>query len=189
MKKILVTVLLALPPCAAQAADAGAYVFGSLGYNAAKPSSFTVDTPDRKAGGAAFELGGGYRVNQIFAIEASYAYLGKPEISYDNTFSGSFKLNAFRVSALGIVPINDELSAFGRISLNYMQIAPSGQIGGNAVKGETRYDARTGVGLGLSYSLNKNLSVLGDYEYIYVDKDHTGLDGISLIKAGLRYQF
>ena len=106
------------------------YIGGSLGLN---------------DGESAWRLFGGYRVNRNAAIELGYADLG--EMNFGGTPVNS---DAWELSALGILPLGERVSAYGRLGF-YRGEARGGGIN------ETTTDLT--FGLGAQYDVNRNIGV------------------------------
>ena len=73
----------------------------------------------------AFKIFGGYKFNKNFALEAGYFDLGKFGFAATTmpagTLNGQIKLRGLNFDAVGILPLAEKFSAFGRVGLNYAQ--------------------------------------------------------------------
>lgn len=124
---------LACGPAAAQmqAQDQRApYVGGSLGIN---------------DGESAWRLFGGYRAHRNAAIEFGYADLGEMNIG-----GNAVNSDAWELSALGILPFGERVSAYGRLGFY------RGEARGGGIT-ETNTDLT--FGLGAQYDVNRNIGV------------------------------
>nr|WP_199068706.1 outer membrane beta-barrel protein [Chromobacterium sp. ASV5] len=216
MKKIIAVSVLSLAALSAHAAEQGAYVFGNLGYNFAKPQQLDTHGVDglnssSSAAGMSWELGGGYRFNDHFALEASYADFGKAKTSVsartgviDGNVDVSLATTALRLAAVGILPVNNELELFAKVSLNQMYF--KGSVNANVGIPEAGFEQagsasakqnhlRPGIGFGATYKLNKQVALRGEYEYLSLPdwKLPNGADvmqnGMHVLKAGVSYSF
>src|SRR3982074_1080676 len=126
--------LAALNSPVAVAADDNWYLGGSIGQSRSENShsrigtqlggsGLTVNSISDDSRDVGFKLFGGKKFNKNFAVEGGYFDLGKFGFTANTTpagtFGGTIKLNGFNVDALGILPITDKFSAFGRAGLQY----------------------------------------------------------------------
>ena len=76
-----------------------------------------------------YKLFGGYKFNKNFALEGGYFDLGKFGFTATTvpagTLNGNIKLKGLNLDAVGILPIAEKFSAFGRVGLNYAQAKDS----------------------------------------------------------------
>ena len=191
----------------AVADDTGWYVGANVGQSKAKidderitsnllgagfaTSSITDD--DRDTG---YKLFGGYQFNKNFALEGGYFDLGKFGYTATTvpagTLNGNIKLNGLNLDAVGILPITERFSAFGRVGVNYAE-AKDSFSGTGAVKvlnpNPSKRDTNFKVGLGLQYALTESLAMRAEAERYRID-DAVGNKGdIDLISVGLVYKF
>jgi len=156
-------------------------------------TSSTIVDDDRSTG---YKIFGGYQVNKNFAVEGGYFDLG--HFGYTattvpaGTLNGNIKLRGLNLDLVGIVPLTEKFSAFGRAGLNYAQARDSFsgtgavQVGNpNPRKNDTNYK----LGLGLQYALNESLAVRAEAERYRVN-DAIGNKGhVDLFSVGLVYRF
>lgn len=185
------------------AADTGFYIGGSFGQS--KVSDFsssdinselasigitaTSTTDDKDTGWKAFA---GYRIMKYLAVEGAYANLGEVSANIISTAPVAGTANvqveneAWTISALGILPLNDKFSLFGRLGLNVWNIDASASGTGSGGATYSDSDDGTGVvyGLGAAYNLTPNLSLRAEWERY--DFDGSDLDFVS---AGLGWSF
>lgn len=199
--------LAALSGTGAWAQDAGWYGGASLGRSAATIddarinssllgsgfSATAITDDDRSTGFKAF---GGYRINKNFAVEGGYFDLGK--FGYTavtvpaGTLNGSIKLRGLNLDLVGIVPLTEKFSVFGRAGLNHAQARDSFSGTGavlvtnpNPSKTATHYK----LGLGLQYALTESLAVRAEAERYRIN-DAVGNRGhVDLVSVGLIYRF
>ncbi|MDP2761927.1 MAG: OmpA family protein [Sideroxyarcus sp.] len=145
----------------------------------------------------AYKLFGGYQFNQYLAVEGGYFDLGRFGYSTTTvpvgTLAGNVRLKGLNLDLVGLWPITEKFSAFGRIGANYAQaddnFTSTGAVSlpANASPGEngTSYKA----GLGLQYDVSRSLALRAEGERYRV-KDGLGNDGdINLMSLGLVYRF
>ena len=191
----------------AVADDSGWYVGANVGQSRAKiddaritsgllGSGFTTTSLTNDDRDTGYKIFGGYQFNKNFALEGGYFDLG--EFGYTattlpaGTLNGNIKLKGLNLDAVGILPITEKFSAFGRVGVNYAQAKDSFTGTGavsvsnpNPSKNDTNYK----YGLGLQYAFTESLAVRAEAERYRID-DAVGNKGdIDLISVGLIYRF
>ena len=153
----------------------------------------SINDDDRDTG---YKLFGGYRFHRNFALEGGYFNLGKFGFTANTvpagTLTGSIKLQGLNLDAVGILPINERFSAFGRIGVNYAQARDSfsgtgavAVLNPNPRKDDTNYK----FGLGLQYDFTQALGMRIEAERYRIN-DAVGNKGdIDLFSIGLVYRF
>jgi OOP family OmpA-OmpF porin len=140
---ILLSSFVALP---AIASDTGLYVgakLGTVNYGYGNISNNSQ---------AGFGLLGGYAFNKNFAVEVEYDNLGGFE-SYDGNIKGS----SFGFSGVGILPLNQQFSLFGKlgiVSTTLKDTAKPGWIGDY-----TYNNTGMTIGFGGQYNASKALGI------------------------------
>ena len=139
---------------------------------------------------------GGYQYNKYFAVEGGYFDLGQFGFNTSTvpagTFSGEIKLKGLNLDAVGILPITDKFSVFGRIGVTHIQ-ANDSFVGTGAVNvlnpSPNSRDTNLKVGLGLQYALTDSLTLRSEIERYRID-DAVGNKGdVDLVSVGLVYRF
>jgi OOP family OmpA-OmpF porin len=174
-------------------------VFGSVGLGVVDATS---DLDDSDTG---FGLAGGYQVNPYFAAELAYVDLG--DISYQangtvtdgvDTFDAGLGIDQSArgpvFSLLGIWPIGERFSVFGRVGLALMSVDADASV---SLDGESASDSvgtdRSNMvyGIGGEFSLSRKFGLrLGWDRYAEVGSDdQAGEVDIDLFSLGLRYNF
>jgi OOP family OmpA-OmpF porin len=174
-------------------------VFGSVGLTIVDATS-TLDDSD-----TAFGLAGGYQVNPNFAAELAWVDLG--EISYAangtvtdgvDTFDAGLGIDQSTsgpvFSILGIVPIGERFSVFGRLGIALMSVDADATVsldGESASDGVSTDRSNLMYGIGGEFSLNRAFGIrLGWDRYAEVgSEDQAGEVDIDVISLGLRYNF
>nr|WP_319566526.1 outer membrane beta-barrel protein [uncultured Rhodoferax sp.] len=143
-----------------------------------------------------FKLYGGYQFNKNFAVEGGYLDLGQFGFNTSTiplgTLSGNIRLKGVNLDAVGILPITDKFSAFGRLGVTHMQTNDA-FVGTGAVNvlnpNPSSRDTNLKVGLGLQYALTPALMLRGEIERYRID-DAVGNKGdVDLVSVGLVYRF
>lgn len=156
-------------------------------------STTSISDDDRDTG---YKLYGGYQFNKYFAIEGGYFDLGQfgfvATTLPPGSLSGTIELKGVNLDAVGILPISEKFSAFGRVGLNYAEARDSfrgigsvGVINPNPSKRDTNYK----FGAGLEYAFTSALAIRGEVERYRIDDAVGNRGDIDLLSIGLVYRF
>ena len=154
-------------------------------------TSITNDNTD-----TGYKLYGGYRFHRNFAIEGGYFNLGKFDFRATTvpagTLTGTMKVQGLNLDLVGILPITDRFSAFGRFGLTNARTKDSFSGTGAAAAFNTnpsKRDTNVKYGAGLQYDFNYNLGMRLEAERYRIN-DAVGSKGnIDLFSIGLVYRF
>lgn len=207
MKKLaLIAILSATAAAPAFAGDI--YVVGSVGQSSMDIDKGTVDNALTSAGATgvsssidktdtAYKIQLGYRFNQNFAVEGGYVDLGKGK--YSAGFTGgnanaNVKASGVNIAALGILPLNESFSVFGKlgfINAKVEQTVSATGPGGSASDSVNATKWKTNWGIGATYNVNKQLGIRFEYEQFSKlgDSNKTGESDVNLLSAGVVYKF
>jgi OOP family OmpA-OmpF porin len=191
----------------AVADDSGWYMGGNIGQSKATIddlriagslagfTSTSINDDNRDTG---YKLFGGYKLNKNFALEGGYFNLGKfgftaTTVLPAGTLSGNIKLDGLNLDAVGILPITEKFSMFGRIGINYAEakdnFTTTGSVPVQANLNPSRKQLNHKVGLGLQYNFTESLGMRAEAERYRVN-DAVGNKGdIDLFSIGLVYRF
>lgn len=154
----------------------------------------SISNQDTSAG-----LNLGYRFGKSFALEAGYVDLGKYSFSSFttapavDTLHGVYKAHAFSLSGVGILPMNNKWSLFGKIGY----ARTSADLSANSVSGATALTRASGsgggvlVGAGATYDLARNWfgkAELDRYQHVG-DPTSTGQANINVFSLGMGLRF
>jgi len=162
-----------------------------LGGGFPAPTSITDD--DRDTG---YKLFGGYKFNRNFALEGGYFDLGKFGFAATTVpagiLSGNIRLRGLNLDAVGILPIAETFSAFGRIGFNHAEARDS-FAGTGAVNvlnpSPSKRDTNYKFGLGVQYDFSQSLGMRAEAERYRIN-DAVGNKGdVDLVSVGLVYRF
>ena len=184
------------------------YVLGSVGRTSADIDSAALDGMLSSAGAAniasgvdekdtGFKLQFGYQFNPNFAIEGGLVDLG--EFQYDATFTGGtaqakWEAKGVSINALGILPINDSFSVFGKVGVVNakveLDVSATGP-GGTATGSDDEKTWSPVFGLGAIYNATKSVGIRAEYErYSSLGDDATTGEGdIDLFSVGVSFKF
>lgn len=156
-------------------------------------STTLITNEDRDLG---YKIFGGYQFNKNFALEGGYFDLGKFGFTATTvpagTLSGNIKLRGINLDAVGILPITEKFSVFGRVGANYAEatdsFAGTGLVSVRNPNPSSR-DTNLKLGLGLQYAFTESLAMRAEVERYRID-DAVGNKGdIDLVSVGLLYRF
>ena len=143
-----------------------------------------------------YKLYGGYQFNRNFALEGGYFDLGKFGFKSTTvpagTFNGDIKLRGVNLDAVGILPLAEKFSAFGRVGVNYAE-ARDTFTGTGAVTvlnpNPSKRDTNYKFGLGLQFAFTENVAMRLEAERYRIN-DAVGNKGdVDLFSVGLVYRF
>jgi len=187
--------------------DAGWYLGGNIGQSRSHINNgriadsvledgFVVRSltdDDRDTG---YKLFGGYQFNKNFALEGGYFNLGEFTFSADTipagTLDAKIKLRGYNLDLVGFLPLNEKLSAFGRLGVTYAETKDSFSGTGLVIVNDDSNSARNTnpkIGLGLQYALNEHVDMRFEAERYHLDNSFGDKDNIDLISVGVVYRF
>lgn len=176
MKKIFAAAALTLIAASASAAGNGWYVGADVGSTKFKAEGDS----DSKTGFAGLV---GYALNENVAFEATVRRLGS-----ENVGGSDVKANALQVSVLGILPVGNGFSLYGRLGAGRNSLDISEK---NVTVSITSTEAV--LGLGAAYQINNNFSVRAEYADLGSNKIEAGGFStkvkISQFNVGVNYSF
>lgn len=138
--------------------------------------------------GTAWKAFLGYQFHRNFAAEAAYVDLGKATAS--GLFSAEGKSNGFDVAAVGIAPIADRVSLFGKIGIYRLDTKISGSVTGLSIT-ESQSNSDLTFGGGAQLALTQALAVRGEWQrYSRVGGDNVGgKSDIDILGVSALYRF
>jgi OOP family OmpA-OmpF porin len=140
----------------------------------------------------------GYKLNKNIALEGGYFNLGKfgftaTTVLPAGTLSGNIKLDGLNLDAVGILPINEKFSMFGRIGINYAEakdkFTTTGSVPEQTNLNPSRKQLDPKVGLGLQYNFTKSIGIRAEAERYRVDDAVGNRGDIDLFSVGVVYRF
>ena len=170
---------------------------GGLNTKLQSAGATGVSSADSGTGNYQWRLQLGYRFNDWLALEGGYIDLGKAK--YNATYAGGsaaakWKAGGPDLAVLGILPVNDSFSLFGKLGVidakTKTKIAATGAAA--AVSGKpSDTHAEPIYGLGAMYKLTDNAGLRLEYERVnnVGDSVKTGKADVDVVSLGLSYQF
>lgn len=194
--------------CSAFAADDTFwYMGGNIGQSKAKIDDARIATQipgtasisdDNK--GNAFKLFGGYQFNKNFAVEGGYFNLGEfgytastvPPVAA-GTLNGKIKLQGLNLDAVGMLPLADKFSVFGRFGLQYAQakdtFSGTGIVATPANPNPSKNALNYKAGVGAQYDFNQSLGMRVEAERYRINDAINNKGDINMYSVGLVYRF
>lgn len=135
-----------------------------------------------------YKLYAGYNFNKTFGAEAGYVDFGDADFT-DGSDSVTIRTKSFYIAGTATLPVNNEFALFAKAG-----------IARNRAKATVTFDDETEsdsvnrtsaiFGLGASYSVAKNMSLVAEYEYFGKVAKEEGINvKADLLSIGLRYKF
>ena len=172
----------------ATAQDVGFYAGFHIGQSSAEDACTGVSGPgiscDDKD--TAWKILGGYQFNRNFALEFAYTDFG--EVSASGTFTASIEATAFELVAVGMLPVADRFSVYGKIGMyrGDTEFSTNNPLFDNASESNTDLT----FGIGVRFDFTKNLGVRAEWQkYQDVGGGDIGESDVDLISVGLIWKF
>jgi len=171
-------------PALAQAQDMGFYAGGAIGQAesdgvcdiVAGAPGVSCDEKD-----SSWKIFGGYQFNRNFAVEVGYANFGEANVSGPGG-SATVEATAFDAVAVGILPLAERFSVYGKLGLFYADVEASNTLGASDSDNETGLT----FGVGVRYDFTRNLGVRAEWQrYQEVGED---ID-VSVLSIGVLWKF
>lgn len=181
----------------AQSSDPKAGWYAGLDVGAGR-SEVGVNVPgsvDADKSGTMFGVSGGYRLNRNFAVEGALARLGRFDYSSTtagDTVSGKLEANALSLAGVGIWPVTNALSVYGKAGLAVTQA----KLEASSASGLTPVGNSSHTGTGLVFGAGATYDFQGGYfakagwdHYARVGDASTGTGDVNtyLVGVGMRF--
>lgn len=143
-----------------------------------------------------WKLFAGYQVNKNLAFEGGYFDLGEYGFTATTlpagTLNGNVRFKGVNLDVVGILPLTEKFSAFGRLGLNAAK-ANSSFNGSGLVNvldpNHNERDINYKMGVGLEYAFTQSLSVRAEAERYRLNDALNNRGDVDLISLGLVYRF
>ena len=137
----------------------------------------------------AWKIFGGYQFNRNFAGEFGYADLGKTTVSLSGFGSASIGAKGFELTGVGSVPVNEQLSVYGRLGFFLWNVDLKDGTGVNGSASASGISLTFGFGASFNVATNAALRLEWQRYKDVGDANTTGKGDIDLIGAGLVVKF
>jgi OmpA-OmpF porin, OOP family len=174
------------------AQDAAFYVGGALGQAEVDIDCDGATSCDEKD--TSWRIFGGYQFNKNFAVELGYINFGESSASGPvppfGTGSVKFESTAFDLVAVGVLPLANQFSVYGKLGL--YRADTDIDLNVTALGSASRSDSNTDLtfGIGARYDFTRNLGVRAEWQrYSDVAADDFGESDIDVISLGVLWRF
>ena len=207
-KRVIAGALLSLGAGAVMAADNSGWYGGISvgrsdfrqkdgGVDAALANQGFASTSDVDKKDTGFGLNLGYQINPFFAVEGGYVNFGKLKYNANitspvaDTASGELKADGWTLSGLGIAPLGNDFSAYGRLGVIRAKTEFSGGDSAGIGISDTSHTKTSGLyGVGLNYDINKSVATRIEWtRYANLGDSSTGKADVDLYSVGLNFKF
>ena len=191
----------------AAAADLGGYVGGNIGRSKSHFDEAAIAAQVRAPGLATtalsvddeergFKLFGGYQFHRNFAAEVGYFDLGDFGFHTSTVPAGTqaaeIKVKGGNLDLVGILPITEQFSAFGRVGAIYAKTR--GSFSGTGAVVTVNPNPRDSdwsykYGLGLQYDFTQHFGVRAEAERYRVSDSVRGKENVDFFSLGLVFRF
>jgi opacity protein-like surface antigen len=167
----------ASPAFAQRSPDMGFYIGGALGQaehsdQCTGAGGVTCDDKD-----TAWKIFGGYQFNKFLAVEGAYTNFGEASATSAGV-TVTDEATAFEVVAVGMYPIIDKLSVYGKLGFFRGEIDRSSNSPAVATGTNSQTDLTFGVGL--RYNITNNVAVRAEWQRYTDVGEITDIDVISI---------
>ncbi|HNC53164.1 MAG TPA: outer membrane beta-barrel protein [Accumulibacter sp.] len=148
-----------------------------------------------------YKIFAGYQINKNFEVEGGYANFGKYKASASGTIaggpisaSGDVKSYAIFLDAVGIAPVTEAFSVFGKAGVAFTDTEANASASGAGVAASASDSARKWVpklGVGAQFYVSRNVALRAEYEYYFKvgDQNSTGQSDVQVLTAGVTIGF
>lgn len=130
----------------------------------------------------------GYQFDKNWSAELGYTSFGTLFKSNDSNFNASQKANAWTLSGIGTLPLNQHFGLFGRLGVARYETNGSGTVQG--VEAKDRQDVKPYAGAGVKFNVTQSFALRAEFQYY---ADISGVDGskddVQSVYAGAVYRF
>ena len=191
----------------AQDSTTGPYIGANVGTTRAKFNNdsvnstlagqgFTVNSMTEGNGSTGYKLFGGYQLNRNFAVEGGYFDLGRFNYGLNTTPVGTFtsdtRVRGLNLDLVGILPLTEQFSVFGRAGAAYAQSrANFSRTGALPLTNSptSRNDTNLKVGIGMQYAITEALALRAELERYRISDPIRNRGNIDMASIGLVYRF
>lgn len=147
-------------------ASASAQVYVGFGSGQARTNVDCTGTTKCDKISSSTKIFGGYNIDKNFAVEASYAWLGKIGAqTKEGTVTADHEIKAKSFELVGVAKhdFTDELSGFAKLGVARVTADGNSSLAGSKYTYDTS-STQAVVGLGLNYKISKELALRGEFD-------------------------
>ena len=145
--------------------DSAWYAGASVGQSRSKSTCALFFGTNCDSTGTSYRIFGGYQVNKNLSLELGYQELGDVSVSSVGA-TGSVGAKAYDLSVLGILPVTQSVSVYGRLGIYYADVdlsVPATSVSGSGtdlVYGVgAQYDFKNGLGIRAEWQKYNNVQL------------------------------
>ena len=157
---------------------------------------FTVNSRTEDNRSTGYKLFGGYQLNRNFALEGGYFDLGRFNYAVNTTPLGTFtsdtRIRGLNLDLVGMLPLSEQFSVFGRVGAAYAQSRSNFANTGASpfINSPTsRNDTNLKVGIGMQYAFTEALALRAELERYRISDPIRNRGNIDMASVGLVYRF
>ena len=174
------------------AQDTGFYAGIALGQSKINIDCEGATTCDEKD--TAWKIFGGYQLNRNFAVELGYVNFGEGRVAGAappfGTASVTFESTAFELVAVGMLPLADKFSLYGKIGLYRADTDADVTLTGFPPATESDSNTDLTFGVGVRFDITRNLGLRAEWQrYGDVSASDFGESDIDVISLGVLFRF
>jgi OmpA-OmpF porin, OOP family len=168
--------------------DAGWLVGGSFGQSKIDCDTSGIPGASCDDSDTAWRIFGGYQFNRHVAVELGYSTLGEASISLAGA-RATVEAKAWDVMAVGILPVADRFSVYGKLGWFKADTDLSTNIPGTANGSDSSSGLTYAIGVG--YDFSKNFGLRAEWQqYKDVGGDNSGGESdVDVMSIGVVYRF
>ena len=157
---------------------------------------FTVNSRTEDNRDTGYKIFGGYQLNRNFAVEGGYFDLGRFNYALNTTPLGTFtsdtRVRGLNLDLVGMLPLSEQFSVFGRVGAAYAQsrsnFANTG-VSPLVNSPSSRNDTNLKVGIGMQYAFTEALALRAELERYRISDPIRNRGNIDMASIGLVYRF
>jgi OOP family OmpA-OmpF porin len=144
-----------------------------------------------------YKLFVGYQFHRNFAVEGGYFDLGdfrfNTTTAPPGTLNASYEVKGWNLDLVGILPLAERFSAFGRVGAAYGRtttfFSGTGAVLPLGAVNPSDSDTNVKYGFGLQYDINYYISLRAEAERYRVSNAVNGKDNVDLYSLGVVFRF
>jgi len=190
MMAIIVLLSMAVTGCAVVRPKAYAMASVAQAQSSPKSDPFIGDEDKRDAG---WQIGGGVNLTRFVAVEAAYVDLGTT--AFDGEWDGvsdvgTIDKTGIRASVLGIWPITEKFSLFGKAGMCRWEVDEA-EVYAGIPESHSADGTDPTFGIGVGFKLTDRIGFRGEWErFLDVGEvDVTGQDDVDFVSASVVLKF
>ncbi|WP_292258030.1 outer membrane beta-barrel protein, partial [Marinospirillum sp.] len=169
---------------------------GSIRSELEQSGALDVTEFDRDNKDLGYKIFGGYQFNQNLAIELGVFDLGQFDFEATTNPAGSLdgriKVKGLNLDLVGLLPMTERLSAFGRVGISYAHAKDNFSSTGAVTTANSSTTEKSGnykFGAGVQYDFTPALAMRAEAERYRISSDSLSDGDVDLFSLGMVYRF